>query len=123
MQETIGIMDAFSVAGDLGANNTGRVAMIGRAVHAADPVVAQQLDVERTGRRTIVRTDRMANGNLGSGVHGHPSRAAIPAPRLNEFAAMANKCRAEEMVGRSRTSVPGRSIGSDAVNQAAMVRF
>ncbi len=88
------MMDALGVAGDLGANYTGRVAMIGRAVHAADPVVAQQLNVKRTGRRTIVRTDRMANGNLGLGVHGRPSRAAIPAPTLNEFVAMAKKCRA-----------------------------
>ena len=84
-------MDALGVAGDLGANDTGRVAMIGRAVHAANPAVAQQLDVKRTRRRTIVRTNRMANRNLGLGVHGRPSKAAIPAPTLNEFAAMAKK--------------------------------
>src|SRR5262245_16970287 len=113
MHETVGVVDALGVTGNLGANDPGRVAVIGGAVHPTDPIVAQQLDVKRTGRRTIVRTDRMANGNLGWGVHGHPFAAAIPPRRLTEFVAMAKKGRAEARLG---------SPASAAFRAAAAVR-
>src|SRR6185295_17864370 len=107
MHEAVGVMDALGVAGNLGANDAGRVAMIGRTVHPANPIVAQQLNVKRTGRRTIVRTNGMANGNLGWRVHGRPSERRSH-PTLTEFAIMAKKCRAASRIGRwlSRACMP-----------------
>src|SRR5262245_46227614 len=106
MHETVGVVDALGVTGNLGANDPGRVAVIGGAVHPTDPIVAHQLDVKRTGRRTIVRADRMANGNLGGGVHGRPSAARI-ASTLTEFAALAKKCRTRPQGMSGRSVSPG----------------
>ena len=52
------MMDALGVAGDLGADDARRVALVRRAVHAADALAVDHLDVERANRRAIVRTDR-----------------------------------------------------------------
>ena len=64
------MVHALGVAGHLGADDAGRVAVVLRPVHAADPAVGEQLDVERAGRGAIVRTDRMADLDLGVDVHG-----------------------------------------------------
>ena len=61
LQEPVGMVDAFGVAGDLGADDAGRVAIVPGAMNAADTAVVEDLDVERAGRRTVVRTGRMAN--------------------------------------------------------------
>ncbi len=69
LEEAVGVMDAFGVARDLGADDAGRVAVVLRAVHPADAVRPEDLDVERAGRRAIVRTGRMADADGGVLVH------------------------------------------------------
>ncbi len=64
--KAVGMMHALGVAGDLGADHAGRVGIIFRAAHAADGVVAENLDFERAGRRAIVR----AGGSEEAGADG-----------------------------------------------------
>ena len=61
------MMDALGIARDLGADDAGRVAVVLGAVDAADAVRSEQLDVERAGRRAIMRAGRMADADLGFG--------------------------------------------------------
>jgi hypothetical protein len=77
LQKPIGMMDAFGVSRDLGADDAGRVVVVPGAVDAADPVRSKDLDVERAGRRAVVRAGGMAYSDLGlsvgkagMGVHG-----------------------------------------------------
>ena len=60
-----GVMDAVGITRDLGADHAGRVAVVLRPVHPADAVAVEQLHVERTGRRAVVRAGRMADSYLG----------------------------------------------------------
>src|SRR5436190_23825531 len=53
-----GMVLALGIAGDLGANDARRVAVRRGAADAADRVGIDALDLERTGARAIVRTDR-----------------------------------------------------------------
>ena len=50
------MMHALGVARDLGADHARRVVVVRRAAHAADGVVVEHLDLERAGRRAVVRT-------------------------------------------------------------------
>ena len=61
LQQAVGMVDALGIARDLGADDAGRVAVGLGAVDAADAAVVEQLDVERAGRRAVVRTGRMAD--------------------------------------------------------------
>jgi xanthine/CO dehydrogenase XdhC/CoxF family maturation factor len=70
MEEPVGVVDALGVAGDLGADDAGRVVVLLRAVDAPDGALVQYLDVERAGRRTIMRTGRMADFQQKRAIHG-----------------------------------------------------
>ena len=70
LQQPVGMMDAVGIAGDLGADDAGRIAVGLGAMDAADAVAIEQLDLERAGRRAIMRTGRMADAELGVLVHG-----------------------------------------------------
>ena len=50
------MMNALGVACDLGANDTGRIGIVLGAADAPNGVLVEDLDFERAGRRTIVRT-------------------------------------------------------------------
>ena len=50
------MMDALGIARDLGADHACRVGVVLGAADPADGVIVEDLDVERAGRRTIVRT-------------------------------------------------------------------
>ena len=65
LQQAVGMMDALGIARDLGADDAGRVAVVLGAMDAADAVRAEDLDVERAGRRAVVRTGRMADLHAG----------------------------------------------------------
>ena len=69
MHQPVGVVHALGVARDLGADDARRVAVVLGAVHAADAVVVEELDIERAGRGAVVRTDRMTDSDLGVGVH------------------------------------------------------
>ena len=74
-------MHALGVARDLGADDARRVAVVLGAVQTADAVAAEELDIERAGRRAVVRTGRVADGELGVGVHEVSRRAAVDTAR------------------------------------------
>jgi hypothetical protein len=56
LEQPVGVVDALGVARHLGADNAGGVAVVRVAAHPADAVVCKQIDLERTGRRAVVRT-------------------------------------------------------------------
>ena len=70
MHQAVGMMHPLGVAGDLPANDAGRVAVVASPVHAADLAVGQQLHVEGAGRRAIMWTCGMPDRDLGVHVHG-----------------------------------------------------
>ena len=51
----------FGVARDFGADHTGRVVVVFCAVHASDRALVEKFDLQRTGRRTVMRTGRMTD--------------------------------------------------------------
>jgi hypothetical protein len=63
------MMDALGIARDLGADHAGRIALLFGTAHPADAGIIDHLDIERAGRRTIVRTGGMPDIDLGVLVH------------------------------------------------------
>jgi hypothetical protein len=61
LQQTVGMMHAVGITGDLGADDAGGVAVALGAMEATDSSAVQQFDVERAGRGAVVRTGRMAD--------------------------------------------------------------
>ena len=57
MSEAIGVMLALGIAGDLGADHPGGIAVPGRAPDLADAGRRQALDLERAGARAVMRAD------------------------------------------------------------------
>src|SRR5260221_19397 len=60
-RHAIGMVNAFGIARDLGADHASRVGVVRRAAHAADGAVVENFHVERAGRWAIVRTGRMTD--------------------------------------------------------------
>ena len=60
-RQPVGMVDALGVARDLGADHARGVGVVRRAAHPADGAVVEHLDLERAGRRAIMRTGRMAD--------------------------------------------------------------
>ena len=69
IEQPLGMMDALGVARDLGADDAGRVGLLFRAADPADGAAVDHLDVERAGRRAVMRTGGMADVDLGVLVH------------------------------------------------------
>ena len=63
------MMRAFGVARDLGADHARRVGVVRRAAHAPDGVPVEHLDLQRAGRRAVVRTGRRENLRTDRLVH------------------------------------------------------
>src|SRR5262249_27619526 len=60
-KQPAGMMYALGVARHLRADHAGGVAVVGGAANPADGALVEDFDLERAGRRTIVRTGRMAD--------------------------------------------------------------
>src|ERR1700730_12046841 len=61
MFQAIGVMHALGVARHLGADHARRVGILFGAADPANGAPVDDLDLERTGRRTVVRTGRGAD--------------------------------------------------------------
>src|SRR5882724_11352239 len=64
MHQPFGVMDTLGIARDLGADDAGSIGLQFRATHPPDALTADHLDVERTSRRTIMRTGGVADIDL-----------------------------------------------------------
>ena len=69
MEQPVGVMNALGVARDLGADHAGGIGLQLGAADPADRAAVDHLDVERAGRRTIVRTGGVTDIDLGMLVH------------------------------------------------------
>ena len=63
LHQAVGMVLALGVARDLGADHAGGVVVVLGAAHAADGALVEHLDLERAGRRAIVRTGGRADAN------------------------------------------------------------
>ena len=74
MQQAVLVVLALGVARDLGADDAGGVVVVLGAAHAADGALVEELDLERAGRRAIVRAggkaDPLRSGQPDGLVHG-----------------------------------------------------
>ena len=59
MHQPVGMMNALGIARDLGADDAGGIGLQLGAAHPADRGTIDHLDIERAGRRAIVRTGGM----------------------------------------------------------------
>ena len=69
MLETVWMMHPLGITRDFGADDAGGVGVIFGAADATDRLVAVNLDLERAGRRTIVRTSRSGDTGADGLVH------------------------------------------------------
>ena len=84
IEQPLRVMHALGVTGDFGADNSRRVGLLLRAMHAADTVRRQHLDIECAARGAIVRTGRAEAGDLDGGVHralGRPYASPALSPQ------------------------------------------
>ncbi len=79
VRQAIGMIDALGVARDLGADHARGVGIVGRAADAADRVPVEDLDLERTGRRAIVRAGGSGDARANELVHRAFCYTSIPA--------------------------------------------
>ena len=66
------MMNALGIARDLFADDAQRVAVFLGAPDAADGVGIEKFDLERAGRRAIMRADRIAGLDVRADVHAIP---------------------------------------------------
>ena len=80
VKEPVRMVDALGVAGDLRADDAGRVGLALGPMQPANRSAVDQLDFERAGGRTIVGAGRVADVDLGELVHAPivSSKAAQP---------------------------------------------
>src|SRR6185437_10233068 len=69
IREPVGMMNSLRVAGDLGADHTGGVALQLGTSDTTDGRTVDHLDIEGAGRRAIVRAGGMPDVDLGALVH------------------------------------------------------
>src|SRR5690606_29485069 len=69
LQQPVGMMNPLGIARDLGADDAGRVVVALGAMDATDGALVDDLDVERTGRRAVMRARRVPDADLGGYVH------------------------------------------------------
>ena len=75
VEQSVGIVNPLGVAGDLGADDARRVVVVLGAVDAPDRRRVDQLDLERAGRRTVVRAGRKRGAVSERSIHrGKPRR-------------------------------------------------
>ena len=98
LRQTIGVMFALRIARHLGADDAGRVVVIPRPVDASDGVIVEDFDIERAGRRTVVRT----------GGCGNPRYRPNKANRFVHCAWTFTPAERDKSVLTARASRPGR---------------
>ena len=54
------MIDALGITGNLGADDTSGVGIGAGAAHPADPALLRQIDLQRAGGGTVMRTDSVA---------------------------------------------------------------
>ena len=69
IEQTVRMVNALGVTRDLGADNARGISLLFGAPYSANAAALDHLDVERAGRRAIMRTGRMADIDLGVLVH------------------------------------------------------
>ena len=69
MGQPVGMVDAFGVARDLGADHARRVGLARRTVDPSDAAAVDHLNLKGAGRRAVVRTDAVAAQDGGGSVH------------------------------------------------------
>jgi hypothetical protein len=69
IHQPIRVVDPLRVARDLGADHPGRIGLLFGASDPADGRFIDHLDVERAGRRAVVRTGGVPDLDLGKFVH------------------------------------------------------
>ena len=57
IKQTLGMMDALGVAGDLGADDASRIGLVLRAANAPDALALDDLHIQRAGRGAIMGAD------------------------------------------------------------------
>jgi len=97
------MMHALGVPRDLGADHAGGVAIVLGAADATDRVPAEDLDLKRAGRRTVVRAGRSKDLGAKSLIHCNSNL-----PRLRG---------AEQSVTRQSENV--HSVATTAANRSA----
>src|SRR5690606_9722345 len=84
-EQAVRMVDALRVAGDLRADDAGRVGIVPGTMDAADAHTVEDFDIERAGGRAVVGTGRMADGDAGGSLAD--SGRSIHAANLPAFAA------------------------------------
>src|SRR5580704_11639033 len=77
------MMNAFGISRDLGADHARGIGLKLGTAHAADGGIIDHLDIQRTGRRTIVRTGGMPDVDLGLLVHARMGTIKSPGSRAH----------------------------------------
>jgi hypothetical protein len=78
IKQTLGMMDALGVTGDLRADDASRIGLVLRAANAPDALALDDLHIQRAGRGAIMRADGGAAVDPGLCVHA-PWIASLPA--------------------------------------------
>src|SRR6266478_501130 len=87
MHQPIGMVNTLGIARDLGADHAGGIALQLGAAHPADTGTIDHLDIQRAGRRTIVRTGGMPDVDFGLVVHTPIGTIKSPDSRVHLSAA------------------------------------
>ncbi len=64
LHQALGMIEPLRIAGDLGADDAGRIRMVASTAHPADPAVFGQINLKCAGGRTVVRAGGVANLRL-----------------------------------------------------------
>ncbi len=100
LQQAIGMMRPLGVARDLGADHAGGIGVVGGAADAADGVRIEHLDLERAGRRAIVRTGRSGDFLRADGLV-HSAILQCGRPRSHKRSLASALCRNPALPWRS----------------------
>ena len=111
MQQPLGMVLPLGIARDLGADHARRVVVVFGAVHASDRALVEKFDLQRTGRRAVMRTGLMAYPRHALGpqrlIHRVADYRRTPIPGLSDRAGSA----------RFRLAQPHASAARDADQQ------
>src|ERR1700761_6431290 len=111
------MMDALRIARDLGADYAGGIGLEFGTAHPADGLAVDHLDIERAGRRAVVRTGGMPDVDLGALVHA----AKDTIKRLMCRAYLSGTRRRKPCINGVSGSETGAAIGVDCNLGAAFV--
>ena len=109
IDQPVRMMDAFGVAADLGADHARRIGLQLGTAHPADRGIVDHFDIERAGRRAIVRAGGMPDVDLGALIHAAMS-SIKNAGRRGHLSAMP---RQKPPVCHAQCAEIGPAIGAD----------